>query len=276
MKPSWRREALPAASVPSGLPKARPSRTCRSTGETARYLSDLRSPASTGRIFRRDPVLRMPIWVRSGRARAPAAACWPRPRQSWPSNWRTAQYFAAVISGPRRRVLRPVHRAVPRPAGWQGRPRRCRTSWVARDRLGAWAVPIPGHSPRDASRRDRPAYLVTPDDQVTLDPQRLIWRWYPEHMSGWQRYAVRDLQGPVPDELTDFPTRYRRKSPRMICSRRHRGSSPVRPGPIAEPDRTGAEIARHMIVIKGGAMVGHAQRRSRHENGVGNDSCSAR
>src|SRR6185437_9883271 len=45
-------------------------------------------------------------------------------------------------------------------------------------------------------------YLVTPDNQVTVDPQGLIWRWYAEHMSGWQRY-LRDLQGPVPDELTD-------------------------------------------------------------------------
>ena len=31
-------------------------------------------------------------------------------------------------------------------------------------------------------------YLVTPDNQVTLDPQRLIWRWYPEYLSGRQRH----------------------------------------------------------------------------------------
>ena len=45
-------------------------------------------------------------------------------------------------------------------------------------------------------------HLITPDNQVTLDPQRLIWRWHPEYLSGRQRH-LRDLQRPVPDELTD-------------------------------------------------------------------------
>jgi hypothetical protein len=54
-----RREARPAASVPSRSLRARPCRTCRSTGETARFLFSPRNPAWTARIWRRGPAPRM-------------------------------------------------------------------------------------------------------------------------------------------------------------------------------------------------------------------------
>ena len=50
--PPRRHEALPAASVPSGTPRARPSRTGRSTGEIARCLFSPRNSAWTGQICR--------------------------------------------------------------------------------------------------------------------------------------------------------------------------------------------------------------------------------
>jgi hypothetical protein len=33
-------------------------------------------------------------------------------------------------------------------------------------------------------------YLIAPDNQVTLDPQSLVWRWHPEHMPGLASYAI--------------------------------------------------------------------------------------
>jgi hypothetical protein len=38
--------------------------------------------------------------------------------------------------------------------------------------------------------------LVTPDNDVTLDPQRLVWRRYPTHVSG-RKLHVRVVGGEV-------------------------------------------------------------------------------
>ncbi|MGH3419283.1 MAG: hypothetical protein ACRDOD_06785 [Streptosporangiaceae bacterium] len=112
-------------------------------------------------------------------------------------------------------------------------------------------------------------YLVTPDNQVTLDPQHLIWRRHPEQVSGRQRH-LRDLQRPVPDELTD---------PRLDIAQ----DDLSRRNPVGHPsvrglDRfehrieAGAEILQHMIVVKGGAMVGPQCRGGvAYQNGIGHD-----
>jgi hypothetical protein len=82
---SQRREARPAASVPSRLLRARPCQTCKSTGEAARFLFSPRNPAWTARIWRRGPALRLrhpPVLTRrlaSGHGRLPPpAARWRR------------------------------------------------------------------------------------------------------------------------------------------------------------------------------------------------------
>jgi hypothetical protein len=98
-------------------------------------------------------------------------------------------------------------------------------------------------------------YLFTPDNQVTLNPQRLIWRRYPEHVSRRQLH-FRDLQGPVPDQLTD---------PRLDIAQFAEddlppgspGSSPNRPSirSLQAQRRSVAKILQNMVMIIGEAVI---------------------